>query len=169
MMSESKFQRIFDTQTSVAKKVYNVVPKQDVWAVQQINAELNRLQQSIDFHILGGVLDSLVRAGLIQEVGKGRFMREPIRKKAVPAEKPQPQEVKMPPAPSQAVAQKTALDKLIELSKAIETLGKAAAMYAKQLEDIALEVEEQIEKGSAEMKNLRQLRALLKTVTDADS
>ena len=169
MLSEARRKRMLDAQTSTAQKVYGIVPHEDVWTQQQCASELVRIGAAIDFKILLGCLDTLVRAGLIREVGRGRFVREQVRKRAPEAAKPIALETegeiilnadvktevkKMPPI--------EAIDQLANIAAQMKIAGNSLLALSRQLDDVALDIEAKAAKGGEDIQQLRLLRETLK-------
>ncbi len=165
MLSEARRKRMLDAQTSTAQKVYGIVPHEDVWTQQQCASELVRIGAAIDFKILLGCLDTLVRAGLIREVGRGRFVREQVRKRAPEVVKPiivenegeiilKTEVKKLPPI--------EAIDQLANIAAQIKLAGNSLLALSRQLDDVALEIEAKATKGGEDIQQLRLLRETLK-------
>lgn len=143
-MNPARLKAIADAQTGIAKKVLASVPTQHNWTTSQIISDMARSGSRPDPQIVTGCLDHLCDAGLIRERPQGRFQRIPIKEKDVPVTTQS--EVKQDP------------------SSKLERAAVALRALATELEDIALEIEEQHSGSDKELAKLRQLRDVLKTL-----
>lgn len=155
-MNETRMRQAMEGVTSIAQRVLEAVPIQEPWSKAQIVAELKRTGSSASVEVVHGCLNNLRGKGLISEPESGKFIRVQARKKQPAAEQPQDvKETMTAPAPEPKVETDTALDRLAKLSG--ELIKRAA-----EIEEIALDVAQQIERVQADSEKLRQLQALLK-------
>lgn len=177
MMSQLSFKLAYEAQTSAAQKVYDAVPMVESWSHPQIIAEMARNGQSLDYRVMAGCLNNLVRAGLVQEVIKGYFRRLPVRpqpkpaatpaiKPAAPIEQVKEPVMTKPAAPittaAAPTAKQTPMDILGALAVRAAMLGKQAHELSTDIENAALALQEQQETNEKDMEKFRQLQALLK-------
>lgn len=174
MMSRARFNAIYSGITDAAKKVYEVVPIAEAWTVQQVAAELHRCKVPVArIDVLTGCLDSLRRAGLVCEPRRGQFRRERVRDDkptAAAVEIPtftkiEPEEKNMANKPQPTPrASTTPLDRLGDLAQRVTQLSIALKDVASELSDAAVDIQSQLEHGEEDVKKLRQLQTLLKSI-----
>lgn len=170
MMSRARFNSIYSGMTSVSKKVYEAVPMNEAWNTSKIAAELQRCGLGIDFRIVAGCLNSLCSAGLINEIGKAEFKREGIKTEA--ANKPTNEletdmgkQYVIKTVAQSAPAKKLApLDRLGELAQRAANMANMLKELASDISDAAVDIQSQMETGEEDVKKLRQLQTLLKSI-----
>ena len=177
-MNAQKFAQKWEGLTGIAKKVYEATPKQEAWTDTQIADELRRTSPTrVDLRILAGCLKSLVGSGLVREVERGKFQREPVREKApmpVPTAQvieirgeQKPMYVPKPdaqPIPKPTPAEVSPVDLLGSILKRIEGVVGVLKEIGNDMADAALKIEAGIEKNNADTAKLRQLQELLKSI-----
>lgn len=141
MLSPIKFRTALAGMTSVAQKVYEAVPIQETWPNSSIHTEMKRRGMSYDYSVLGGCLKTLVQAGLIKESTQG-FTRVAVKQETE----------KMPKTTSASLP-----DQLGQLASSLRNV-------ADQMDEIALEIEEQLSSNTNAAKKLQALQAALKEV-----
>lgn len=152
----------------VAKKVYQAVPITEPWSRAQIVAELRRGGNTCDAAVVGGCLDTLRGRGLVREPTRGMFVRVQARQWA--ASPPCDEEsgvdaaVKKVDPPRAATPPVTPLDRLAAMAASMRQQAQALGQLAAQVEEIALDVQAQVENERAGGERLRQLAALLKDI-----
>lgn len=188
-MSLARFNQLHSGLSSAAQKVYEVVPIAESWTSKRINVELQRCQINMNPQIVAGCLDTLLRTGLVVEPVRGEFRREKVREAAA---KPDPMpapiieqhqeetEVKnITPTVTPKAHPKpapNALDSLGELAQRaaqmaiiIADLQVQVKKLADQIGDSAVELQTQIEAKDEQLKGLKQLQAVLKSLTPVES
>ncbi len=174
MMSETRHKALLDGVTVLARKVYAVVPIAESWSRAQIQAELTRQGLPIrDRHTLEGCLGALERAGLISK-SDDQYRREPVRASkhtvklvAIPL---QPEEAEVPatPTPATVPASKTeskadgVVDTLGKLATKARGLSEMLKQWADEVDEAALEIEDEVSRNGDAAVKLKQLQALLK-------
>lgn len=158
MTTESQLRRAMEGVTTTASKVLSAVPIQEQWTREQIVAELRRSGQSLAVNVIHGCLDNLRGRGLITEPASGRFIRVTAKPRPI-ATNDEAIEDDMPP-PTKPAAVTTELPALGRLAD----LAQRARNLASEMEDVALEVQQQIDTISSKSAKLQQLAALLKEV-----
>jgi hypothetical protein len=177
-MTESKFNSIFRGISEQAKKVYHAVPIEDSWSVTQIMAELARTTGQRDHRIVSGCLNSLKSAGLVRELPNNTWARIEVRTKVPQAKtvtanaefEPPAKETKEPemppintqPVPQKATANVTPLERIGGLSQQVLAIIQTMHQLAADIEAVAIEVEEQMEKIEKDTILLRQFQQFLK-------
>ena len=147
--------------TTTAGKVLAAVPLQEHWTREQIVGELRRAGSTMAVNVIHGCLDNLRGRGLITEPVSGRFIRVTAKPRTttdteVPTEDDMPAPIKSPAA-SSAPTELPALGRLADLAQ-------RARLLASEMEDVALEVQQQIDAINAKSAKLQQLGALLKEI-----
>jgi len=180
-LNAQKQQRVEDGLTAIMRKVYDAVPEQDPWTVSQIVAEISRItRSSMDHRTVLGVLGQLKERGLVKEPASKEFIRAKHRHatlavvdgRAEPAEAiAAPTELNVAPivgAPMPALdavtEQQEPMDRLAALAALMRDMAEQMAKSAREAEDVALEVEQRMERIKADTLKLRQLQALLKDI-----
>ncbi len=75
-MTPAKQQQLLQNQSSLARKVYEVVPTREPWAASQIRAAL---QGNYSMPTITGVLADLKSQGLVKEVSRLRFIQVEVK------------------------------------------------------------------------------------------
>ena len=166
MISQTRFKQMFNTLNAPVKKVYEAVPVSEAWTSTQIIAEISRLGYSMrDSKAIIGCLDTLKRQGLIQEPERGSFIRVEV-KETTTFDKFIEETKEKTMATSKPVTQikQSNLDRLINLSEKANGLAAQMKAMATELENVALEIEAEIQENSTSAQKLKQLQELLKGV-----
>jgi hypothetical protein len=110
-------------------------------------------------------LDTLKRQGLIQEPERGSFIRIEV-KETTTFDKFIEETKEKTMATSKPVTQikQSNLDRLINLSEKANGLAAQMKAMATELENVALEIEAEIQENSTSAQKLKQLQELLKGV-----
>ncbi|WP_395066163.1 hypothetical protein [Paraburkholderia silvatlantica] len=179
-MTPAKNRAALQGQTTIARKVYDLVPMQEAWPASRIYGLLAK-NANIDLSIVLGCLTSLKDTGLVRDVGNQTWQRVPVRGE-IHAQGYQPEEQgAMPPPPAPAgerpnltLAQAPAqdpkpapLDLLAGIALQLRDLGKAIASVASEIESAALVIAEGNSETEANLDKLRQLQTLLKSLSIA--
>ena len=172
-MNAAKAATALKSMTSVAQKVYEAVPVQEHWSAGQIRNEAMRLHGTApDLHVLQGCLGALENADLVRKTGQGTYIRTPVRQPVIALKEPvqaSPQPAQSAPAPAQAAANEPAMPvepmvALAEMSQRLRLKAADLIAMADELDEMALSVEEGIEKMKSDSSTLRQLQTLLKSL-----
>ena len=161
-MNQSKFEQAHRGLSAIAKKVFDSVPKSEAWNAPAISADMRRLGSGgADSRVVLGCLNTLIEAGLVNEVTKGTFQRIEIREKTkpiviTPTESPQMSIRAIQPV-AQPIQSATPIDRLSKFAIRLREL-------ANDMETAALDLAEQAEKNDAETAKMRQLQQLLKSL-----
>lgn len=167
MISKTRFKQMFNTLNAPVKKVYEAVPASEAWTSTQIIGEISRLGYSMrDSKAIIGCLDTLKRQGLIQEPERGCFIRVEVKETATIFDKFIEETKEKTVATSKPVTQikQSNLDRLINLSERANGLAAQMKAMATELENVALEIEAEIQENSTSAQKLKQLQELLKGV-----
>jgi hypothetical protein len=157
---------VHNTLNAPVKKVYEAVPASEAWTSTQIIGEISRLGYSMrDSKAIIGCLDTLKRQGLIQEPERGSFIRIEV-KETTTFDKFIEETKEKTMATSKPVTQikQSNLDRLINLSEKANGLAAQMKSMATELENVALEIEAEIQENSTSAQKLKQLQELLKGV-----
>ena len=165
MISQTRFKQMFNTLNAPVKKVYEAVPVSEAWTTTQIIGEISRLGYSMrDSKAIIGCLETLIRQGLITEPERCSFVR--VEVKAIETYVKFMEETKEKIMATKPVTQmkQTNLDRLINLSEKANGLAAQMKAMATELENVALEIEAEIQENSPSAQKLKQLQELLKGV-----
>lgn len=166
-MNESRQQQILAGQSSIAQKVFTLVPIQAAWSNHEIHgAALTAKATGASPYAIRRALGELKEAGLIREPVGGKFQRDaatqkPIKEQAVTqVAKQTVVSIKKPEG---------ALDVLASLSGEVVSLAddfsKRMKALASRIEEVALSVEAERETNAAAVGKLKQLQELLKGIS----
>lgn len=97
MMSKSKFEQTVAAQTATARRLFEVVPVDQAWTIKQLVTAAAKAGINSDYGILAGCLNTMKKAGLVQEPDEGTFQRASYREvrvkplRGVPSVRDEPQ------------------------------------------------------------------------------
>ncbi|HDR9163629.1 TPA: hypothetical protein QDB28_004033 [Burkholderia vietnamiensis] len=172
-MTPAKFKIALDSQSAIARKIFEGVPIQDSWTANKIVTELTRMGGStrVDFRTAQGCLDSLKDAGLIKEPQRGLFQRVmpreretislPASAQAAPSLDPQAREPKITITPP-ATDESTPISILGGIASALRTQAAELIQIADKIDTAAIGIEERAEHVESRLSKFRELSALLK-------
>lgn len=173
-MTPTRQRILLQGQTSIARKVYEGVPIQEMFTPAQIGHALARTSgAAVDMHILRGCLRALCEAGLVREVETNFFRRADVRDvpRTTKQEKPimvMPKIAAAAPTPAPPREPPSAIDLLSDISTRLTAFADRTAREARELageiEATALQIEEIIQTNTRDLEKLKQLQALLKTL-----
>lgn len=171
-VSRSRYEAARREMTSAARKVYDATPMLELWTAQQILAELKRIGVQMPISAVTGCLDGLIHSGVVQEPIRRHFRRADIKEPAAKTaestfDEPQANTMSKPDlklAPVKATEKKSPLDILGELSNRAKVQADMLIKLSKDMEDAAIEIQQQIESVEGESGKLKQLQALLKSL-----
>lgn len=166
-MNESRQQQILAGQSSIAQKVFTLVPIQAAWRNHEIHgAALTAKATGASPYAIRRALGELKEAGLIREPVGGKFQRDAATPKTI-------KEQAVTQVAKQAVVSikksEGALDVLASLSGEVVSLAddfsKRMKALASRIEEVALSVEAERETNAAAVGKLKQLQELLKGIS----
>ena len=166
-MNESRQQQILAGQSSIAQKVFTLVPIQAAWSNHEIHgAALTAKATGASPYAIRRALGELKEAGLIREPVGGKFQRDAATPKTI-------KEQAVTQVAKQAVVSikksEGALDVLASLSGEVVSLAddfsKRMKSLASRIEEVALSVEAERETNAAAVGKLKQLQELLKGIS----
>lgn len=146
-MNRVRYESLVNSQSNIAKKVLEAVPITDWWGVTQIVSEVARHVGRPDRHVIEGCLAHLRDVGLVKENNSRLFQRAHVIKEEVKMSSPQP--------PAENTAKSSIFTRLTSLAVQLRTL-------ADDIDELALDADEELSKGGKEAQQLRQLKNLLK-------
>lgn len=180
-MTPARAEALLRGQSSTARKLFEVVPVMEAWAVDDIRAELMRSGKvgTIERHATLACLRDLVDAGLIGEPtrewfrSRVRMPKEPQKPRPVAAPAITYSEPVMQAATTAAPEKKTnTLDTLADLASGLGGVVNdlrnsiiGVQQIAKQLEDVAMAIETERQVDARQLAKLGQLQALLRDIT----
>lgn len=157
-MTPSRFKALFAGLTSIAQKVYYVVPIADAWTVAQIHAELARTGANVDRKIVSGCLATLVESRLITGL-RDKYQRMEVRE---PSPELRPIGIgalpRPPEPPPAAPVPVTLVARVNAIAEGLRTLADEIAI-------VGLEIEDELASSSADAQKLKQLHQLLKSLS----
>jgi len=166
-MNESRQQQILAGQSSIAQKVFTLVPIQAAWSNHEIHgAALTAKATGASPYAIRRALGELKEAGLIREPVGGKFQRDAATPKTI-----KEQAVTQVAKKSVVSIKKPegALDVLASLSGEVVNLAddfsKRMKALASRIEEVALSVEAERETNAAAVGKLKQLQELLKGIS----
>lgn len=76
-MNHSRYNRLLESQTVAARKVFVVIPTDEAWTTKKIYTKLRQMQDtsSRNMRVVEGCINTLVEAGLVKEHPRGHFTR----------------------------------------------------------------------------------------------
>lgn len=170
-MTPERAERLVRDLTNVQAKVFFAVPVQEAWADTTIMQELRRQGSNIAMDVIRGCLNSLAKMNLIREPRSRHFQQINHHQRADGSPKDQPM-----PSPentttthrpgtisvkienhTQAAVKVSSLDRIARIAVAL-------ADIAKELEDVAIQVDEDLKGAGKDSQDLRDLRALLSRI-----
>lgn len=166
-MNESRQQQILAGQSSIAQKVFTLIPIQAAWSNHEIHgAALTAKATGASPYAIRRALGELKEAGLIREPVGGKFQRDAATPKTI-------KEQAVNQVAKQAVVSikksEGALDVLASLSGEVVSLAddfsKRMKALASRIEEVALSVEAERETNAAAVGKLKQLQELLKGIS----
>jgi hypothetical protein len=176
-MNNARLKEAERSLTGVAVRVLEATPKTEAWPVGQITGELRRLGHNIGPDVVLGCLDTMLKSGIVREPKPRNFVRVNPKEKielavvATAAEPPKqadqvpaPKAAQQAPGPISAPSDRETLTKLADLSTKLRASAQYLLGFADSIDDVAIEVEERIQKINADSEKLAQLRALLKGI-----
>ena len=166
-MNEARQQQILAGQSSIAQKVFTLVPIQAAWSNHEIHgAALTAKATGASPYAIRRALGELKEAGLIREPVGGKFQRDAATPKTL-------KEQAVNQVAKQAVVSikksEGALDVLASLSGEVVSLAddfsKRMKALASRIEEVALSVEAERETNAAAVGKVKQLQELLKGIS----
>lgn len=166
-MNEFRQAQILDGQSSIAQKVFALVPIQAAWSNHEIHgAAITAKATGASPYAIRRALGELKEAGLIREPVGGKFQRDAA------TQKPKKEQAVTQVAKQAVVSIKKpeagALDVLAGLSIEVvglaDEIGQRLKALAGRIEEVALSVEAERETNAAAVGKLKQLQELLKGI-----
>lgn len=164
-MTPSRYDSLLRDLTVICRKVFDATPIADAWQDGAIMAEMRRKGSNTEFSVIRGCLENLRKLGLVIETAPRTFqrIREPIPKAKPLMPAPTPENTATthrpaPPAPAipnaAPVRKLSTLDRLARISLEFRAL-------ADELDDIAIQADEDMKAQGQDLETLRQLQKLL--------
>jgi hypothetical protein len=154
--------------TGIVRKVLEATPITQEWRVSKILEEMRRVGHGADHPSVASALDRLKGMGLVKEPVAGAFVRA--------IQKPQRQDQKVTPTklesikrvecgsrPDDAQSEKP-VDRLGSIAAEVRTLSTRFAEIARQIDEVALDVQASMETSTDDMRKFKQLQELLKSI-----
>lgn len=166
-MNPKKFEVVYAGLTSVARKVFDATPMSEPWSASRIVAEMARKGSQQDHRVVLGAMCDLCGRKLVREVSTGMFQR-------MTTDHPTPPETPMPEpttrtnctSPKAGAAAAKAAPRKRGPMELLADLSAKARQFAEELDNAALEIEQEFQNSEAKSAKLQQLQALLKGIAD---
>lgn len=164
MTSAAKLERLENQLSGTALKVFEAVPCDEIWSTNQIASELYRQHKAVEHRFLQGALNNLVEQGLIKEPSFRQYTRnKPGKVVQMPAaERPITAAAVAVPSPSISLVPPPA--EPVPLLTKFATLAGDLRVIAAKFEDLALEVEQQIQNSGEAADQLKKLQTILRAI-----
>jgi len=151
-MQHERAQNILSGQTNLARKVFDAVPRQEFWDVNQISAEMYRkAHHNSSKAEITGCLRTLVDAGLINETASLTF------RSTVKPPKPDAPEKVMQPKAKPEPAQPSLMEKFFDVATALREA-------AEKVESLAMEMDTAMKDAGKGDERVKQMQAALRTL-----
>lgn len=168
-MTPARAERLVRELTNVQAKVFHAVPVREAWPDHVIMQELRRQGSNLAMDIIRGCLETLRRQNLVREVEPRQFQQINHHERADgspkdTADMASPENTTTTHRPSAATAVAANSPAAIKLS-ALDRLARVSVSLhsiASELEDIAIQVDEDLRDSGKESEELRQLRDMLR-------
>jgi hypothetical protein len=174
-ITQARFTSVFNGLSAVLKQVYECVPINDRWTVEQVTKEFSRKVATKPASEVKKLLNSLHSNGLIiNDAGIYRRVKVTGNPSALSIVKPVIQNngdsiVKTKPAgstPKEITAMTTVMDGLARIAENARTLAQDMKALADDIDEAALNIEAEFEVSESKSEKLKQLQLLLKGITD---
>ena len=158
-MNETRFKSIFNNLSSIAKKVYEVMPDSELWSSNRVVNELYRHGVKHDLRTIDGVMNSLLKHGLLSESSGGVFSKVKVTKNAVK----QPIEIEQE---NEAMPDKESnpFDDLREIAIKFFDMAKTINGMATDIDKKLSDIERKISDNEKDTEKLKQLQSILKSI-----
>lgn len=160
-MKEARLTQLEQGLNGIAKKVLDAVPIKEPWSKERIQQEIRRSGNSAQRDIVEACLDNLRGRGLIKEPQHGIFIRVQAKEKNTSSIDTKPVPMLAKPVHQKEIELPIENDKPDALSR-IAAIAKNLTTQIQELEAVALDVADHIQKVEKDSEKLRQLQALLK-------
>ena len=163
-VNEARFKAVFNGLSSVAKKVFDAVPRDTYWTSGRIANELSKAHGSNpEMNILKGCLNTLIQHGLVIEGTPGTFAKVAITKKIVKIKEiedkqTQQMEIKM------TAKEVNAFDAIREIAIKFMDTAKDINQLASEIDVKLSDVEKEMADNVKDTEKLKQLQSLLKSL-----
>jgi len=168
-MNKRKYDKLELAQTMTARKILDCVPTQVETSKQDIYAIVKTLGISITLGIVEGCLYSLRDDGLVKEGRRGTFIRvvpTATVKKLKTVVKPEVPEVVPEPEVSDLVEESYTSVAVRDPIEIITDMTDCMNELMQKFELAALEISEYVEQSDKDVAKMKQLQALLSSLTD---
>lgn len=164
-MTPARYDQLLRDLTQICRKVFDATPITETWHDAAIMAELRRKGSNVEGSIIRGCLENLRRIGLVDERTPRNFQRiaEPVYKPKVVTMPMSTGSPELTATTHRAASNAIGVPVPRKLS-AVERLGGLAAdlrSMADELDEIAIQVDDEVKGASQGAAKLKQLRDLL--------
>lgn len=169
-MNQAKIDRKVNSLNGIARKVFEAVPKQESWTINQVMQEMKRCgSPNPDRHVVAGSLNHMLANGIVIEPMPGAFRQ--VTPGNAPTHDPVPTVVDQNPPPAKPATAKSAdngdlLDRFARISSKLNSIAAQMKDVVDEVGSISLEAIEAIESAEKKTGQLKQLQELLKGLTN---
>lgn len=162
-MNAKKFESTYNGLTSVAKKVFDATPISEPWSISNIVTELARNGSHQEHRVVMGAMRDLCGRKLAYEVSAGMFRRVKVEGRPT-----KPSEIKV-------AEQRTKTADVVSIKppatkkgpmELLAELATKARQFAEELDNAALEIDQEFQNSEAKSEKLKQLQTLLKNIAE---
>lgn len=159
-MTPARYDQTVRELTQICRKVFDATPITEPWHDAAIMSELRRKGSNVEGSVIRGCLDTLFRVGLVKEGTPRHFQRiqAPTKEASMPT-------TAMPE--NTATTHRPTLAKVADPAPKLSTLDRLARISLKfrdladELDDIAIQADEDMKAQGQDTETLRQLQKLL--------
>lgn len=166
-MTPSRYEALLRDLTAICRKVFDATPISEAWHDAAIMSALRQAGSNVEGSVIRGCLENLRKSGLVIEPNPRHFQRvhKPIR--IIPMPTPLPENTATTHRPAAAPVATNMPSKSAEPARKLSTLDRLSRIslefraLADELDDIAIQADEDMKAQGQDSETLRQLQKLL--------
>ena len=181
MLKQRDVDKALQNQSSIAKKIYDIVPISEPWRVFKIAGELKeKTGAGVDIRTISGCLNDMVDSGLIKCIGNDHYQRVPVKENRLSLARPAvateaPNEIQSEEQDVNAVVQtpkqehqsaNESMDTVAvlgDIASSLVSMARQLSAVSKQVEQVALQVMNDKELTDKQLQDFHNLKNLLKS------
>lgn len=164
-MNEQRFLSIYNGLPSIGKKVYDAIPADAYWSLSRLTNELARSGVSYDPSKTLGVVNSLIKFGIVKEAQNGLFCRDKISRRTKTESSPTTYFDKTIKEETKMINEKTnPFDAVREVAIKFLDVAKTINALASEIDLRLADVEKHMATNDQDTAKLKQLQVLLKSL-----
>lgn len=168
VMNNARMRAIENGLNGLAKKVYAIIPVDQPVSVSDIIRLCAEKGSKIDHRVGQGCIATLIDKGLVRGAERDTFQRVPPKPVIVRPGKDEPSDpadaATPAPADDQAAKDASPLERLAALEGKVRTVSTELTALAHELGNVAVDVEEFVERVKTDNAKVAQLKELLKSL-----